>query len=136
MTDAKPQSGWRKWLSDLAILVLWATSILTLVWGVSAERAEVISRINATITQAADHEARLRVLEKQSNEMAADVRWIRQALEQMRHAPTSAVWTPAPDATLVDLFTPTWHPNLLFVDVPPGLAAQAPMPPVDTQPLP
>ena len=84
MSDSTSKFRWFKWLPEAAILVVWTTSIFGLVWGLSSERADVLSRLNANTVQTADHEARLRALERQASEIAADVRWIRQTLEKQK----------------------------------------------------
>lgn len=84
MTHSTGPFRWTRWLPEIAIVVVWTSSFLGMVWGFSAERADVLSRIHAGTLQAADHEARLRTLEKQTGEMAADVRWIRQTLEKQK----------------------------------------------------
>ncbi|MCC7409176.1 MAG: hypothetical protein IT442_14060, partial [Phycisphaeraceae bacterium] len=53
----------------------------------STERANVLSQVHAQSLQMIDHEGRLRALEKQASEIAADVRWIRQTLEHHASKP-------------------------------------------------
>lgn len=74
----------RRWVPEIAVLVTWSLTVIGAVWAVSAERADTLHELREQRTVAADHEARLRALERQAHEIAADVRWIRQALEQQR----------------------------------------------------
>ena len=69
-------------LPSLAILVSWAVMVGGVVWAASADRADIFYKLHEQQVTISDHEARLRLLEKQTNEIAADVRWIRQTLEK------------------------------------------------------
>ena len=69
---------------EIAVLVTWSLTVIGAVWAASAERADVLHDLREQRNTVADHEARLRALEKQTSEIAADVRWIRQTLEQQR----------------------------------------------------
>lgn len=71
-----------KRLTEIAILVGWSVAILGLAWKISADRSETLSRLEAQVKQAGDHEERLRALEHSVSAIQADVRWIRQALER------------------------------------------------------
>lgn len=77
-------SRWLGWLPQIAVLVTWSLTVIGAVWAASAERADVRHELRAQQSALSDHEARLRVLEKQTSEIAADVRWIRQTLEQQK----------------------------------------------------
>jgi hypothetical protein len=50
------------------------------VWAASADRTSLVRQVDATVARVDDHEARLRAIEKQTSEIAADVRWIRNNL--------------------------------------------------------
>jgi hypothetical protein len=69
---------------EIAVLVTWSLTVIGAVWAASAERADALHDLREQRNTVADHEARLRTLEKQTSEIAADVRWIRQTLEQPR----------------------------------------------------
>ena len=69
---------------SIAIIVGWAMMVGGVVWAASADRADVLYKLREQQVTISDHEARLRVLEKQTNEIAADVRWIRQTLEKSK----------------------------------------------------
>jgi len=84
MSDSTSTFRWFKWLPEAAILVVWTTSIFGLVWGLAAERADVRHELREQRATVTDHEARLRTLEKQAGEIAADVRWIRLTLEKQK----------------------------------------------------
>jgi hypothetical protein len=73
-----------RWVPEIAVLVTWSLTVIGAVWAASAERADVRHELREQKSALADHEARLRVLEKQTGEIAADVRWIRQTLEKQR----------------------------------------------------
>lgn len=73
-----------RWVPEIAVLVTWSLTVIGAVWAASAERADVRHELRAQQSTLADHEARLRVLEKQTGEIAADVRWIRQTLEKQK----------------------------------------------------
>ena len=74
-----------RWVPVIAVLVTWSLTVIGAVWAASAERADVLHELREQRNVAADHEARLRALERQASEVAADVRWIRQTLE--KHKP-------------------------------------------------
>ena len=69
-------------LTTVAILVTWALTIIGAVWAASADRASLAGQVQFSAEQIADHEARLRTLERQTSQIAGDVRWIRRTLEQ------------------------------------------------------
>jgi len=73
-----------RWVPEIAVLVTWSLTVIGAVWAASAERADVLHELREQRNVATDHEARLRALEKQASEIAADVRWIRQTLEKQR----------------------------------------------------
>ena len=73
-----------RWVPEIAVLVTWSLTVIGAVWAVSAERADVQHELREQRSTMNDHEARLRALERQASEIAADVRWIRQTLEQQR----------------------------------------------------
>ena len=73
-----------KWLPQAAVLVTWSATLIGAVWAASADRADVLHDLREQSAIVADHEARLRMLEKQAGEVASDVRWIRQVLEKQR----------------------------------------------------
>ena len=75
------RNGNGKKLTAVAILVTWALTIIGAVWAASADRTSIATNVTANAQQLADHEARVRVLEKQTAQIASDVRWIRQAME-------------------------------------------------------
>jgi hypothetical protein len=83
MTDQSKQSLLR-WVPEVAVLVTWSLTVIGAVWATSAERADVRHDLREQKSALIDHEARLRVLEKQTSEIAADVRWIRQTLEKQK----------------------------------------------------
>ena len=83
MNDQSDKRGSR-WVPEIAVLVTWSLTVIGAVWAASAERADVRHELREQKSALADHEARLRVLEKQTGEIAADVRWIRQTLEKQR----------------------------------------------------
>ena len=83
MTDQSKKRMLR-WVPEIAVLVTWSLTVIGAVWAASAERADVLHELREQRNTVADHEARLRALEKQANEVAADVRWIRQTLEKQR----------------------------------------------------
>jgi len=83
MTDQSKKRMLR-WVPEIAVLVTWSLTVIGAVWAASAERADVLHELREQRNVATDHEARLRALEKQASEVAADVRWIRQTLEKQR----------------------------------------------------
>jgi len=81
MTDQSDKRILR-WVPEIAVLVTWSLTVIGAVWAVSGERADVLHELREQRNAVVDHEARLRALEKQASEVAADVRWIRQTLEK------------------------------------------------------
>lgn len=73
-------STWRMIVAAAALLCAGTGSFGGAVWTVSSWSA----RIDAHTTAIADHELRLRALELQTNQIATDVRWIREHLAQER----------------------------------------------------
>ena len=69
-------------LTIASLVVAWSVTVIGAVWAASANQASVAGQVQANTRSTADHEARLRVLERQIAEIAADVRWIRQTLER------------------------------------------------------
>lgn len=67
---------WRLVVAAAAVVCAGTGSFGGAVWTVSAWSA----RIDAHTTAIADHELRLRALELQTNQIATDVRWIREHL--------------------------------------------------------
>lgn len=75
----------RRWtLGAIAVLVTWSLTVVGAVWAASADRAVMWGQIRSQAAQTADHELRLRSVEKQAEQIAADVRWIRQTLEKQK----------------------------------------------------
>ena len=73
-----------RWVPEIAVLVTWSLTVIGAVWAASAERTDVLHELREQRNAVTDHEARLRALEKQASEVAADVRWIRQTLEKQK----------------------------------------------------
>lgn len=72
----------KRWgVALVGLLLTWSTTIVGVAWAVSADRTAMARQIDTTASRVDDHEARLRATEKQTAEMAADVRWIRSTLE-------------------------------------------------------
>jgi len=78
-TPGSEKSRWK--IALIGLLVTWSTTIVGVAWALSADRTSVVRQIDATTLRVDDHEARLRAIEKQTAEIAADVRWIRSTLE-------------------------------------------------------
>jgi len=78
--NSERRKPWK--LAGAAVLVTWSLTIIGAVWAASADRAAIGSRLESNTARLADHENRLRLLERQSAEIAADVKWIRKTLEQ------------------------------------------------------
>ncbi len=74
------RSRWN--LSTIAVLVTWSLTVIGAVWAASADRAGLGRSIEEHGQQIGDHEARLRGVEKDLHQVAADVRWIRQRMEK------------------------------------------------------
>ncbi|HET6428645.1 MAG TPA: hypothetical protein VFJ30_09565 [Phycisphaerae bacterium] len=69
--------------SGIAAAVL--TVCITLggaLWSAAADRATTKAAVERNRAAMADHESRLRALERELQGIAADVRWIRRAIEQ------------------------------------------------------
>ena len=81
MTSPRSQRFW-SWGPGVAVLVTWSLTVIGAVWTASSDRAEVRHDLRVQQGAVTDHEARLRALERQASEVAADVRWIRQTLEK------------------------------------------------------
>jgi hypothetical protein len=78
-------------LKRLAKLVGLVGGIVTLclalggaVWTAAADRATIRDRGQANQAHVADHETRLRVLERDLPRIGTDVRWIRETMEKKR----------------------------------------------------
>lgn len=69
-------------LSIAGLLVTWSLTVIGAVWVASASQASLAGQVHFHSGQLADHESRLRTLERQASEVAADVRWIRKTLEE------------------------------------------------------
>ena len=70
-----------------AIIGVCITALFAMVgigWGLANDRSNAMGRITATQLAVADHEQRLRTIEDIQATLAADVRWIRQTMEQER----------------------------------------------------
>jgi len=83
--------GWT--LTAAAVVVAWLVSLVTVVSALSTDRAECKQKIGHNAAAIEDHEQRLRTLEKDTGQMAADVRWLRENLanyleQQRREAST------------------------------------------------
>jgi len=91
--DRPPQ--WQQILTVAAIVVVWATSLMGAVWWTAADRTAALDQIEAAAVCIDDHEARLRALENQTAQIAADIRWIRQHME--KHLSTWRPAVPPPD---------------------------------------
>ena len=79
MSDVK---RWK--LGTVAILVTWLVTIIGAVWAASASLTSVKARAEANYQATVDHEGRLRVIEAEIQQIAADVRWIRRTIEQQQ----------------------------------------------------
>ena len=79
MSDVK---RWK--FGTLAILVTWSVTIIGAVWAASASVTAVKARVESNYQTTVDHESRLRVIEAEIQQIAADVRWIRRTLEQQQ----------------------------------------------------
>ncbi len=64
-------------INAIAIAVVWACTFVGGVWMASADW----SAVKTQASRIDDHEARLRQIENQLSNVAADVRWIRQSME-------------------------------------------------------
>ncbi len=73
----------KRWtLATAGVLVSWCLTVLGIVWATASDRQALHSQVQDVTGHIADHETRLRSMEARQNEMAADVKWIRQALER------------------------------------------------------
>ena len=81
---SEPRKGWTwKGLAGVAGSAATAAAVLFgAVWAASADRSGLGETIREHEEQINDHEARLRAVEKDIHQTAADVRWIRQAMEK------------------------------------------------------
>jgi hypothetical protein len=71
----------KRWsVALVGLLLTWSATIVGAVWAASADRTSLVRQVDATAARVDDHEARLRAIEKQTSEIAADVRWIRNNL--------------------------------------------------------
>jgi hypothetical protein len=68
-------------LSIAGLLVTWSLTVIGAVWVASASQASLAGQVRFNTQNVSDHESRLRTLERQTSEIAADVRWIRRTLE-------------------------------------------------------
>lgn len=72
----------RRWtIALIGMLLTWSATIVGAVWAASADRTSIVRQVDATVVRVDDHEARLRAIEKQTTEIATDVRWIRNHIE-------------------------------------------------------
>lgn len=75
----------QRWtIATIGLLVSWSLTVIGCVWAVSADHTQVSAKLQVHQLRVDDHEARLRELEKQTGAIAADVRWIRQDLENRK----------------------------------------------------
>jgi len=77
----------KTWTVKRALLIAGplATAVLaviSLVWAASAERAADRQQLHQQGRRIDDHETRLRTVEKDTGQTAADVRWIRSTMEK------------------------------------------------------
>ena len=85
----KPSNGIKRlvtmsaaFASGVAAIVAVTAALLAASANASADRAALAAGVATNRVAIADQELRLRVLEKQSSEIAADARWIRAELEK------------------------------------------------------
>ena len=69
-------------LKIAAVLIGWLLSIVGAVWAAAGDRAQVKAELAAAHAAVVDHETRLRAIEGAITSTAADVKWIRQAMEK------------------------------------------------------
>lgn len=82
MAENDNGNGRKQWVVNTAIsLVGVAAVVCGSVWAFSADRTEVTKDVQANQTTIADHELRLRAIEKQLTKIQADVSWIRETME-------------------------------------------------------
>jgi hypothetical protein len=73
--------GRKRWtLTGAAVVITSAVTLFGVVCALSADRAQVGFAINGHRYELTDHEDRLRTLEATTNQVATDVRWIRETL--------------------------------------------------------
>ena len=77
----------KTWTAKRALLVAapLATAllaVLSVVWAASADRAGTRQQLDQQAVRIGDHETRLRTIERDLPQIAADVRWIRATLEK------------------------------------------------------
>jgi septal ring factor EnvC (AmiA/AmiB activator) len=73
----------RRWsIALVGLLATWLITIVSTVWALSADRTQAMQRIEQTQVHVADHEERVRSVEKQMERIATDVKWIRDRLEK------------------------------------------------------
>ena len=75
----KLKQGWP--FAAAGVVVTWLAMAFCGVWSAGGYRATLENAVEANLRAGVDHEVRLRAIERQLPEMAADVRWIRSRLE-------------------------------------------------------
>lgn len=71
-------------LGAVAIVVSWVLAVVSATWSASGQYQAVAMNVARNTATDADHEARLRVLENVTTQMASDVRWLREHLERQQ----------------------------------------------------
>ncbi|MEX2670922.1 MAG: hypothetical protein WD294_02305 [Phycisphaeraceae bacterium] len=77
---ARPKSP-MNWVM-IGVLITWTVFSLTTVWAVASDWSTQADKVTGMQGTIADHEQRLRIVEQQITEIATDVRWVREHLEE------------------------------------------------------
>ena len=80
MTNGNGQKRWKA-AGVIASAVLAVLAVGGAVWAAAAERERLSSEAAANTAVIEDHEARIRMIERELNGIATDVRWIRAHME-------------------------------------------------------